>query len=272
GYINRSREDGSKYIAIKEPEASTMRLAFDEIANGVYAPDQIRQKISRTGKKILSRNAFHGAVRNPVYCGKVFIPKYGDEEATIVKGQHEALISEELFDKVQQILDGNKRQSVYNTKILSDVNLPLRGYLICPKCGNNLTGSASKGRNNRYYYYHCIATCGFRQRAKTANQIFEEGLTQFDLNKGNKDILKKMVLLNYNQFVKENPQMDKRKIAKEIDVLNDKLSVARDKLLSNIMEDEEYLELKKEYKQKIEKLEEQLSKNSTSDSSEQNIQ
>lgn len=67
GYINRSREDGSKYIAIKEPEASTMRLAFDEIAKGIYAPDQIRQKISPAGKKILSRYAFHVAVRNPVY-------------------------------------------------------------------------------------------------------------------------------------------------------------------------------------------------------------
>jgi len=182
------------------------------------------------------------------------------------------LISEELFDKVQQILDGNKRQNVYNTKVLSDVNLPLRGYLVCPECGRNLTGSASKGRNTRYYYYHCIASCGFRQRAKTANQIFEEGLIQFGLNKGNKDILKKMVLLNYNQFIKENPQMDKRRIAREIDKLNEKLSVAREKLLSNIMDDDEYLELKKEYKQKIEKLEEQLSKNNRSDPSEQDIQ
>lgn len=69
-----------------------------------------------------------------------------------------------------------------------------------------------------------------------------------------------MVLLNYTQYVKENPQMDKRKIASEIDKLNEKLSVARDKLLSNIMDDDEYLELKREYKKKIEKLEEQLSK------------
>lgn len=90
--------------------------------------------------------------------------------------------------------------------------------------------------------------------------------------KGNKDILKKMILLNYTQYVKENPQMDKRRIVKEIDKLNEKLSVAREKLLSNIMNDDEYLELKKEYKQKIEKLEEQLSKNNTSDPSEQDIQ
>lgn len=271
GYANRSREDGSKYIAIYEPEATIMRIAFDEIAMGIYAPDQIRQKILRTGKKMLGRNAFHVAIRNAVYCGKVFIPKYGDEEATFVKGQHEPLITEALFDKVQDILDGNKRKTVPNTKILSDVNLPLRGYLICPECGRNLTGSASKGRNNRYYYYHCIASCGFRQKAEKTNQIFEQGLTQFDLNEGNKDILKKMILINYNQFVKENPQTDKRKIATEIDKLNGKLSVARDKLLSDIMDDEEYLELKKEYKEKIEKLEGQLAKNETLDLTEQSV-
>lgn len=65
--------------------------------------------------------------------------------------------------------------------------------------------------------------------------------------------------------------MDKRRIAKEIDKLNEKLSVAREKLLSNIMDDDGYLELKKQYKQKIKKLEEQLSKNNTSDPSEQDI-
>ena len=272
GYINRSREDGSKYIAIKEPEASTMRLAFEEIAKGIYAPDQIRQKISRSGKKILSRNAFHSAIRNPVYCGKVFVPKYGDEESTIVNGQHEPLISETLFEKVQRILTNNKRKTVHNTKIQSDENLPLRGYLICPECGRALTGSASKGRNTRYYYYHCVASCGFRQRAENANHIFENMLTHFDLNQGSKELIKKMILLNYKQFVKENPQMNKRKIVLEIDKLNEKLSVARDKLLSNVIDDLEYLELKKEIKEKIDYFEEQLAKNNVPDTNGQNIQ
>ncbi len=84
-----------------------------------------------------------------MYCGKVFIQKYKDEEAYFVQGQHER-----LFDRVQKILEGNKRVELPKTKILSDVILPLRGFLVCPKCGRNLSGSASKGRNNRYYYYH----------------------------------------------------------------------------------------------------------------------
>src|SRR5690606_16040103 len=56
---------------------------------------------------------------------------------------------------------------------------------------------------------------------------------------------------------------EKKQIAKEIDKLNARLSVARNKLLSEIIDDEEYLDIKKECKEQIEILEGQLSKNDT---------
>jgi len=259
GYINRSKEDGRKYVALKEPQASAMRWAFNEIAKGVFAADQVRQKMNAQSPTKLSRSAFHVAIRNPLYYGKIFIAKFQNEEAHLVQGQHEPLISEELFHKVQLILDGNKRVERPNTKILSDKNLPLRGFLTCPKCGRNLTGSASKGRTNRYYYYHCIASCGFREQAGNANAIFENGLLQFELNDGIKNILKKLLLDNYKKFV-QSPMNEKKRISEEIDRLNARLSVARNKLLSESIDDEEYLEIKKECREKIERLEEQLSK------------
>ena len=51
----------------------------------------------------------------------------------------------------------------------------------------------------------------------------------------------------------------KKKIFEEIDRLNSRISVAKNKLLSEIIDDEEYLEIKKEFKEKIELLEKQLS-------------
>ncbi|MGV8092263.1 MAG: recombinase zinc beta ribbon domain-containing protein [Mangrovibacterium sp.] len=48
--------------------------------------------------------------------------------------------------------------------------------MVCPECGRNLTGSASKGRTSRYYYYHCVSSCGFRQKAELANDIFEKSM------------------------------------------------------------------------------------------------
>lgn len=264
GYINRSKEDGKKYVAIKEPEASNIKWAFHEIAKGVLAADQIRKQMNRNAIKKLSKSAFHVAIRNPVYCGKIFIEKHKDEHAYFVQGVHQAIITEELFSKVQHALDGNRRTERPNTKVLSDVNLPLRGFLTCPKCGRNLTGSASKGRTNYYYYYHCITSCGFRQKAEVANEIFEEGLKLLDINSTMEKYLKKIFLDNYKTFIK-NPIDQRKHISDEIDGLNAKLSIARNKLLSEIIDDDDYIEIKKTTKEQIEKLEEQLNKDHSPD-------
>lgn len=156
-------------------------------------------------------------------------------------------------------MDGNKRAERPNTKILSDENLPLRGFLSCPECGRNLTGSASKGRTNRYYYYHCVSACGFRQKAEIVNEAFENELNQLELKDGINKILNKLLLDNYKKFV-QNPFDEKKRISQEIDQLNARISVARNKLLSETIDDEDYLEIKKECKERIESLEEQLSK------------
>src|SRR5690606_30070506 len=79
---------------------------------------------------------------------------------------------------VQDVLDGNKRKARPNTKIASDGNLPLRGYLVCPKFGRIITGSASKGKYSLNDYYHCISSCGSRQLADNANDIYVEELSK----------------------------------------------------------------------------------------------
>ena len=68
-----------------------------------------------------------------------------------------------------------------------------------------------------------------------------------------------MLLDNYKKFV-QNPFDEKKRISQEIDQLNARLSVARNQLLSETIDDEDYLEIKKECKERIESLEEQLSK------------
>ena len=257
GYANKSRENGEKYIVLQEPEASAMNWAFNEIAKGVLASNQIRKKVNELTIKKVSRTSFHVAIRNPIYYGKVFLEKHKDEEAHFVDGQHEALISEELFNRVQEILDGKRRLQRPNTKILSAEHFPLRGFLVCPKCGKNITASASKGRNSRYYYYHCNAACGFRHRAELVNSVFEEGLKQLEMTEPAKKLIEKAFLDNYQKFIKA-PQDERKKISDEIDRLNSRISLARNKILSEIITDEEYLEIKKEDKEQIEKLETQL--------------
>lgn len=261
GYANKITENGKKYIAIKEPEATKMKWAFNELAKGIYTSNSIRTKINESLRKGVSRTSFHIAIRNPIYCGKVFVPKHKDEESCFVDGQHEPLISEELFDKVQEILDGKKRPQRPNTKITVQKNFPLRGFLICPNCGKTVTASASKGRSNRYYYYHCNSICGFRERAEIVNKVFEDGLMTLEMNAPVKKYLKKLLTENYKNFIND-PLKEKKKISDEIDILNNKLSFARNKFLSEIIDDDEYLEIKRECKEQITKLEENINKSS----------
>src|SRR5690606_8260129 len=147
GYANKVDESGRKYIVPKEPDAALIRNAFEELSKGVFNTRQIWKKTKDAGLKC-SKNAFWQLIRNPLYCGKIFIPKFKDEDCYFVKGQHEAIVSETLFEKVQDVLDGRSRS--YRSKIDSLNEFPLKGFFICPVCGKPLTGSKSKGRN-RYY-------------------------------------------------------------------------------------------------------------------------
>ena len=83
-------------------------------------------------------------MRNPVYIGKIVIPKLKDEESYTVEGLHDALIRPSVFYEVQDVLEGRKRK--LGTKIVTQDMLALKGFVICPNCSKVLTGSASKGR------------------------------------------------------------------------------------------------------------------------------
>lgn len=60
-----------------------------------------------------------------------------------MKAQHEGFIPYELFQEVQEILNGKKYSPV--RKDYSG-DFPLRGFIVCAHCNNLMTASWSKGR------------------------------------------------------------------------------------------------------------------------------
>ena len=98
----------------------------------------MRKLVNKKGFEI-SRSNFWDMIRNPVYCGKIFIPAYKDEDADLVQGSHEPIISEELFNSVQNILNGRKKN--IQSRSAQKEELPLRGFLVCRRCSGHLTGS-----------------------------------------------------------------------------------------------------------------------------------
>ena len=120
------------------------------------------------------------------------VPAYKDEAETIVKAQHEPLISEETFYNVQDFLDGRKRN--VPTKNTRKEELPLRGFLVCPRCGKKLSGSAAKGKSGiKYFYYHCYPGCPERVKADDANNAFLKLLGLLNFNLESIDLFKDVI-------------------------------------------------------------------------------
>ena len=258
GYKNKITENGKKYIAIDEPQASHMRWAFEQIAEGVLATDHVWMKATERGLKC-SRTSFWRHVTNPGYIGKVPVPAFKDEEAHLADGQHEPLISESLFYRVQEVIEGRKRRfEKKGTKAVSPRSLALRGFLICPKCGKVMTGSASRGRHKAYYpYYHCTSQCGIRFQAEKVNTLFERELKQFVPKPGMAELFKTIVCDSYvdnggrtfrNQTQKANQIADQ----------NSRKSRALELLISQAISTEEYQQIKKECENAILRLEAEL--------------
>jgi len=255
-YINKTEENGRKYIAPLEPDASILRWDFEEIAKGIFNTEQIWKRAKEKGLKC-SKNAFWQVIRNPLYCGKIFIPQFKDEESRFVKGQHKAIISEELYYEVQDILDGRGRN--YRPKVKTLDEFPMRGFLICPECEKLLTGSKSKGRTKYYSYYHCVGACKHRTNAEIVNEAILKDLASFVPEIGDMAFYQELIIKEYLNKTNE-VQFEKKEILLQIKDYEDRLSHTRDLLATRQIDADDYRDMKSQYSAKISMLESQLTR------------
>ena len=144
-------KDGPSLLPDNE-RAELICMAFDLVADGAKPKEALRRVVglglrTRKGRE-LALQSFHSLLRNPLYAGRI-------ESAwgIRVQGDFEALVSEEMFDRVQQLLRGNGGRSGRHKARNPD--FPLRRFVRCGACTHLLTGSTSRGRSHPYSYYHC---------------------------------------------------------------------------------------------------------------------
>lgn len=112
-------------------------------------------------------------------------------------------------------------------------------------------------KSKTYYYYHCHYKCGFRFDSDTLNELFEMEISKLEYNPIIKDLMKEILLDNYKQFT-HDIELKRKSISKEIRLLHDKVCNARDKYLSDKLDEEDYKEIKMLTKTQIEQLELEL--------------
>ncbi len=155
GYTNGLDALGKKTILLDKKIAPFIKEGFEIFSNGTRTKKAVLDELTekglrdRNGKNIIPQT-FDKILRNPIYAGWNVEKKWDIRE----RGIWEPLISVEVFDKVQAILNGKGFQ---NKRKKENPDFPLRGLVICGECKNTLTASWSKGKNknNRYGYYFC---------------------------------------------------------------------------------------------------------------------
>jgi len=164
GY-RRSTTKGEKKTEPDQPDQPLFGLlqkAWKEFASGAYTKAEIRRLMDSWGVhaldgRPLSPQSVDNFFNNSYYAGILLDPWSGEEH----QAQHPAMVSREDFARVQLIVRRGSRSMPHHKE---RPEFPLRGLVRCPNCKAYMTGSFSRGRSQRYPYYHCVrAKCGDRK-------------------------------------------------------------------------------------------------------------
>ncbi len=224
-----SRDEINKPILVKNEKASLVKEAFELYATGVYDKEEVRKKLVKKGMT-LSRSAFWHMLHNVIYCGFIKVEADKNEAECIVKALHEPIISEALFDQVQHVASGKKLVKAKPKKVTEA--LPMRGYLVCNCCGQNMTGSASKGNGGKYYYYHGQPGCKERHKADVVHSSFGSWLESLSIDPA---IAELYLSVMQDIFKTEEGDRDKEvgKIDREITEKQKMLAAATEKFVND---------------------------------------
>lgn len=151
GYLNKTNEDESKTVIVDEERKHLIIKIFELYATGnhsyssIYKIMQEKGLRSRKGK-IVGRSTIEDIIKDPIYCGTA-TSKYGQ-----YKHKYERIISEDLFNKCQDIREGRaKRLQKSESR-----NFIFKGLITCQNCGCSITPELKTKKSGReYIYYSC---------------------------------------------------------------------------------------------------------------------
>ena len=132
-----------------------IQKGLKEFSKGIYSQAEMLSLFDKQGL-----SEIRGVKTRPQLVSRIF-GKYLHFYAGIlvnpwtkeeVQGIHKPMITKLEYFKIRAILSGNW----LNVKhVRKNPNFPLRGTVLCGRCGRPLTGSCPHGNGGKYYYYSC---------------------------------------------------------------------------------------------------------------------
>ena len=169
---------GYKIVTKGEPpvivpeEAKIVRIIFEKYVHEKQTYFDIARYLNRLGYKTSHGKAFEARsidyiIQNPTYCGMIRWNRTENEtnrikdrdEWIITEGQHEPIISKELFDNAQKRFKETYRPR--GARPSSTYRHWLSGLLKCPDCGRTMIAKTmtKKSDGSHYVYFTCYGYC-----------------------------------------------------------------------------------------------------------------
>lgn len=231
---------------LDEPQASLIRRGMLLYAEGNTSISELATVSetwglrTRTGKKFCKRR-WSEVLDDIYYAGKVRDP-WSKEQ---YQGQHEGLISMEIFEKIQKVKRGTHKNG--NVRQKKNALFPLRDFLRCHTCDKTLTGSSSKGRNGYHPYYHCKnKSCGLYGKSIRKNDLesnFLSFLQTLVPKEEYLDLFKEMIRRTWAEK-QESHFQDKSVYENEITALQQRLERITTMRVDGEIDKEQYTKLK----------------------------
>lgn len=142
GYI---RQDGQ--LVVNEEEAEHIQLVYN-FYERYHSITKMQKHLKELGYSVWRFRRYRDILSNKLYCG------YISFAGLFYKGQHESIISEEQFERVQTLLSRHKGNNAHKTK-----QSLFSGLLVCGNCGESyMTYQTTNYKTgNKYRYYICRA-------------------------------------------------------------------------------------------------------------------
>ena len=173
GYKNFTKPNGKKIIVLDEEHAPLIRRIYECYVSGNHTLRSLAKKMrdegfTGRGGGHVSKSIVDKILKDPIYTGWYFWK--GEEEP--VKGEHDPIVSKEIWNLAQDVLAGKKVSRCHHVKH----DYALNGLLACAECGSLLAGTISKGKYTHYYCLNSQGTCGEVGKRRYVGERQIEGL------------------------------------------------------------------------------------------------
>ena len=231
GYMNVV-ENGRKVLQTDPDSAPYIKKMFELYATRQYSLLSLKKKMLVDGMIYRSGKSFYKSIvekilKNEFYTGIFYWKGKKYENAS-----HEALVSNELFRKVQShLINPNKYKSRKGLFIYTNI-------ISCGICGCSITAQIQKGR---YIYYHCSGYKGNCRQPYIRQEVIEDKIASMLGNLQVPDDVQSMILRGMKESLKDKIEYHDscvEQIEKQIKVLQIRIDQAYlDKLDGKIRED-----------------------------------